>query len=91
MNTLASILDKIFSDPALRSHYQEAKVLTMYHQTVGKKIAQISHPKSFYQGVLIVKVSSAAWRNELNLMRLQIRDSLNADLRENLVKKIVFR
>ncbi len=91
MNALSSILDKIFSDPVLRSHYVEAKVLTVYPLTVGEKIARISQAKSFYQGVLIVKVSSAAWRNELNMMSLQIRDSLNRDLRETLVNKIVFR
>lgn len=91
MHTLANILDKIFSDPALRTHYQEAKVLTMYPQTVGEEIARISRAQSFHQGVLIVKVSSAAWRNELNLMRLQIKESLNSDLHEKLVKKIVFR
>ncbi|KAA3619829.1 MAG: DUF721 domain-containing protein [Calditrichaeota bacterium] len=91
MNTLSTILDKIFSDPELRSHYVEARILTLYPQTVGEKIASISYPKSFSQGILVVKVSSAPWRNELNLMTLQIRDALNTELGEYLIKKIIFR
>lgn len=91
MNTLASILDKIFSDPMLKSYYVEAKVLTIYPEAVGERIASISKAVSFQNGILVVRVKSAAWRNELNLMTLQIKDILNKDLGENLINKIIFR
>ncbi|KAA3656820.1 MAG: DUF721 domain-containing protein [Calditrichaeota bacterium] len=91
MNTLSSILEKIFSDPTLRSHYVEAKILTLYPRAVGKKIAGISKAVSFSNGILVVRVSSAAWRNELNLMTLQIREILNKELGEQKINKIIFR
>ena len=91
MDTLAKILKNIFSEPELYAHYLEAKILTMYPKSVGEKIAQVSTAQSFRDGILYVKVNSASWRNELNLMSLQIKDAINKDLGEQLINKVVFR
>ncbi|MDQ7051734.1 MAG: DUF721 domain-containing protein [candidate division KSB1 bacterium] len=91
MRPLAQILERIFSDPKLKSHFIEGAVSGIWKQAVGERIARVASPVSFDNGTLYVRVSSAAWRNELHMMQQQMIDSLNAKLGRNEIERIIFR
>jgi predicted nucleic acid-binding Zn ribbon protein len=63
---------------------------TFWEREVGEAIATRAQPASFRAGVLAVRVSSAAWMQELQFMKEEIRERLNARLGEDLVRDIYF-
>lgn len=42
-------------------------------------------------GSLFIEVISSVWRQELFYQKLTIRDRINSELKENIVKEIIFR
>ena len=59
-------------------------------EIVGERIAQISEADRIENGVLIVKVSSPVWRNELVFMKSSLINSVNEALAKTVVKDIKF-
>lgn len=91
MKKLSFELDRIFKDPELKNYMYKGMVLSVWQQAVGKQIAEITQPQVFNNGTLYVKVQSAAWRNELSMMRNMIKDKINELLEQKIVISIVFR
>ncbi len=91
MRPLSYILERIFSDPKLKSHFIEGAISGVWNRAVGERIASVASPVSFDNGTLYVRVRSATWRNELHLMQQQIIDHVNEQLGRNEVERIVFR
>ena len=91
MKQISHILDKIFRDPQLRPHFIEGAIATRWPRVVGQPIASVAKPVKYENGVLIVKVVSAPWRNELSMMSQDIIDKLNDSFGRREVERIVFR
>lgn len=91
MQALAQVINKIFSDPELKAFYDESKVITKFSSIVGKRIAEVTEPYAYKNGVLFVKVLSAPWRHQLTMMSVRIQEQLNHELGGIKVSKIVFR
>ena len=91
MKQLANVLDRLFKDPELKNHMYKGMVVSVWEKAVGKKIAGICQPTGFENGTLYVKVQSAAWRNELTMMRTTIKDKINELLGLPIVRSIIFR
>jgi predicted nucleic acid-binding Zn ribbon protein len=66
-------------------------VLTAWEKIVGEKIAAVTQAQRFDNGVLIVGVRTAPWRNELTMRRHEIREKINTSFGEKIVKDIRFR
>lgn len=66
-------------------------VLTAWERIVGEKIAAVTQAQRFDNGVLIVGVRTAPWRNELTMRRHEIMDRINNTFGEKIVKDIRFR
>lgn len=91
MKSLGNILETIFRDPELREQFLASLITTSWSRAVGKQIAEISEPLYFKDGRLFVKVKSAAWRQELSMMRQEIIERINRNIERNVVNEIVFR
>lgn len=91
MKQLSNVLDRIFKNPELKNYLFKGMVLSVWQEAVGQQIASVTKPQSFDNGTLYVKVQSAAWRNELSMMRNMIKDKINNLLDGQIVKNIVFR
>ena len=91
MKQLSNVLDRIFKDPELKNSMYKGMVLSVWVEAVGQQIASIAQPQLYKNGTLYVKVQSAAWRNELSMMRNMIKDKINKLLDGQIVKNIVFR
>ena len=75
-------------DPDKRLHVY--RLWTFWEREVGEAIAARAQPASYRAGVLAVRVSSAAWMQELQFMKEEIRERLNARLGADLVRDIYF-
>ena len=91
MKSLSSVFDRIFNDPSLRPHFVGGVLVSNWAKIVGPQIAEISKPIFFKEGALHVRVESAAWRNQLNMLRFDIIKKANTITGRNDVTQIVFR
>lgn len=64
MESVRTGLRQIMSD-LLRARPAEEAVIMAWPLVCGKEVAARSHPVSFSEGTLIVEVSDATWRNQL--------------------------
>jgi predicted nucleic acid-binding Zn ribbon protein len=83
---LHRLLQRIDPDKRLEVY----RLWTFWDREVGEAIAARARPASYRAGVLAVRVSSAAWMQELQFMKEEIRERLNARLGEELVRDIYF-
>jgi predicted nucleic acid-binding Zn ribbon protein len=81
---LQRVLQRIDPDQRMKAY----RIWTFWRDEVGAAIAARAEPAGFRAGVLSVRVSSAAWMQELQFMKENIRERLNARLGENLVRDI---
>ena len=69
---------------------ERARVVADWEELVGPHIAGVARPVRVRGETLYVAVESAAWRNELSLMRPQLLRKLNAGRSEGRIERIMF-
>ena len=85
---LADALTSYFKQAGLTKRVQQAGIIEEWAELVGPQIAAVTAPESVTpDGLLRVRVASAAWANELSLMSPRILARLNAG-RTGRVKQI---
>jgi predicted nucleic acid-binding Zn ribbon protein len=85
---LADALASYFKQAGLTKRVQQAGIVEQWAELVGPQIAAVTAPDSVTpDGVLRVRVATAAWANELSLMSPKILARLNAG-RSGRVKEI---
>ena len=85
---LAEALASYLQKQGLVKRMQQAGIVEDWATLVGPQIAAVTAPESVTQdGVLRVRVATAAWANELSLMTPRILARLN-DGRQGRVKEI---
>ena len=87
-STLADALTSYLKRSGFAKRIQQAGVIEAWPQLVGPQIAAVTAPESVTpDGVLRVRVTTAAWANELSLMTPRILARVN-DGRQGRVKEI---
>src|SRR5215216_4381371 len=85
---LSEALTTYFKQAGLTKRVQQAGIIEEWATLVGPQIATVTAPESITpDGVLRVRVATAAWANELSLMSPRILARLNAG-RSGRVKEI---
>lgn len=69
---------------------ERARVIADWTELVGPHIADVARPVRIRGSTLFVAVESAAWRNELSLMRPQLMRKINAGRSEGRIERILF-
>ncbi len=75
----------------LEKNLDDFQVITSWPEIVGEQIAKVAQAQRMENGVLFVSVSTAPWRTELSMKRIEIMEKINAALGKNVVKEIRFR
>jgi predicted nucleic acid-binding Zn ribbon protein len=85
---LAEALASYLKQSGFSKRFQQAEVVEIWPELVGPQIAAVTAPESVTpDGVLRVRVATAAWANELSLMTPRILARINAG-RTGRVKQI---
>jgi predicted nucleic acid-binding Zn ribbon protein len=85
---LADALASYLKQSGFAKRLQQAGIIESWAELVGPQIAAVTAPESVTpDGVLRVRVATAAWANELSLMSPRILARLNAG-RQGRVKEI---
>ncbi len=88
---IASLLDSVFTGKPVQKRLREIKVWQVWEEAVGSQIASKARPAGIGNGILVVKVASSPWMQQLSLMKPDIIHQLNMMAGEPLVTDIIFK
>lgn len=66
------------------------KALNIWNEIVGDTVAKNAQPDRVEHGVIIVKVSSPTWRQELYFQKKEIIQKINNTIGKNVIRDIRF-
>jgi len=87
---IGEVLGGLFRSLGIDSKLHEYDAVTRWNEIVGEHVAHAAMAESITRGVLVVRVASSAWRNELLFRKSEIIDKLNAAIGKNVVKDIKY-
>jgi predicted nucleic acid-binding Zn ribbon protein len=90
MIQLNKILRTVLKNAGLEKGVTQNTALIIWDSVVGKKIAEQTNPEKVKYGVLTVKASTPAWRQELLFKKQDILKKLNKKLGSKVIKDIRF-
>jgi len=64
--------------------------LNIWNEVVGETVAKNTLPERVEHGIIIVKVSSPTWRQELFFQKNEIIKKINKNIGKNVIKDIRF-
>lgn len=88
MERLRGLLNKGLKELNAESVIEAGRVFALWSEIVGPGIAAKALPRTLRQGVLFVEVSSAAWANELNLLKPKIMKAIEQKLGAGRVRDV---
>lgn len=89
--SLAEALRSYISEMRMERKLKEVDVVQSWEEALGKTISKYTRNIYLSNGILFVEVSSPVVKNELLMMREDIRKRLNDLAGEEMITKIVFK
>ena len=88
---LGDVLQEVIDELGVRKEIDEARVIETWASVAGDKINEVTESAWMKDSTLYIKITSAAWRQELHMNRRKWRERLNGEFESDLVKEINFR
>ena len=88
---LGDVLQDVIDRLGMRDKIDEARVVETWATIAGDRVNAVTEWVWMKGDTLFVKISSAAWRQELHMNRRAWRDRLNDALGREIVGEIMFR
>ncbi len=88
---VTDLLSTVFQGTPTAQRLKEGVIWQVWQSVVGPQIASRAKPAAIRNGVLTVVVASAPWLQQLNFLKSEIQNKLNAALGEQLVKDIFLK
>ena len=89
--SIGSLLGEVLDDRGYRQKIDEARAVDAWPRVAVAGAVRATESAWMRNGVLTVKLRSAAWRHSLHLQREAWRQKLNDHLGREVVREIVFR
>ncbi len=89
--TVGEIITELLKQEKLDVALDEQRAIALWPEIVGSGVNSYTVGRSVRGGVMTVRISSAALRNELMLNRASIISRINEALGREIIKEIVFR
>ena len=90
MEHIGGTLKKLIKKEGLENEINQQKAMDLWGEVVGKKIKENTEPIEVQFGVMIVKVKSSVWKQELQFQKDDIIESLNRKLIKTKIKDLRF-
>lgn len=88
---LSEAISAYLKEMQMEKKLQEIHVINTWEELAGKAIARRTKSVRFHQGVLYINLTSSVVRNELLMIREALKEKINSQTGEELVKDIVLR
>ncbi len=90
MQSLKIAIDSMLKRFGIDKAIAQNKALNIWNEIVGDTVAKNTQPDRVEHGVIIVKVSSPTWRQELYFQKKEIIQKLNNTIGKNVIRDIRF-
>lgn len=88
---LGQVLRQYIEENKLQHKLSEVDIIASWEELMGKTVASYTEDLKISNGTLFVKTSSPMLRNELMMMKEEIRKRLNEKAGVELIRQIIFR
>ncbi len=88
MQSLKQAISSLLKSAGIDQPIEQNKALIIWGDVVGESIASNTEAKEVKHGILIVKVSTSVWRNEIAMRKREILKKLNTELGSTAIKNI---
>ncbi|MGV8096277.1 MAG: DUF721 domain-containing protein [Mangrovibacterium sp.] len=88
---LSDLIRGYINENNLERKLTEIDIISSWEELLGKTVAHYTHELRISNGTLFVKISSPVVRNELLMMKEEIRKRLNERAGKEIIKQIVFK
>jgi predicted nucleic acid-binding Zn ribbon protein len=88
---IGELVGKLLGKYRQVSDHKLTKLWDIWEDAVGELIAENTRPAAFKGHMLIVYVNSSTWMQQLQFLKKDIIENVNAALGENVVEEIKFR
>jgi len=89
--SLSEALREYIREMKIERKLMEVDAVQSWEKLLGKTISRYTKNIYLSKGILYVEISSSVVKNELLMMREEIRKKLNEQAGDELVKKIIFK
>lgn len=89
--SVGDVLQKLIEDWGLKDRMERARIIEAWAILAGPHINAVTEDVRVYDRKLYVHLTSAPWRNELHLRRMEWCKRLNEELGEAKIQEIIFR
>ena len=83
-------LDNLIKSLGLEKSIKRHRSVILWEQKIDEKLKNKTKAVSFKNGKLFIEVFSSSLRNELIYIREDIKDKINIELGESVIKQIIF-
>ena len=89
--SLSDVLRDYIRENRIERKLKEVDIVQSWEQLLGKTIARYTRNIFISNKILYVDISSAVAKNELIMMREEIRNRINEQAGEEMITKIIFK
>jgi len=91
IQSIGEVIREYLKGTGFEKKLKEVDVVQSWEELLGKTIATYTNDIALKNKILYVKISSPVVKNELFMMREEIRRKLNEKAGEEMVSKIIFK
>ncbi len=88
--SLGEALEGLTANLGIGSKLREYDAVIRWDEIVGAHIARVATAEKIAKGVLVVRVATSTWRNELQMRKHELAAKINLVLKADIVKDIKF-
>ncbi|PTN06802.1 DUF721 domain-containing protein [Mangrovibacterium marinum] len=88
---ISEVLKQYVEQNRLQSKLSEVDIVTSWERLMGKTVASYTEDIRITSGTLFIKLRSPILKNELIMMREQIKKHLNDEAGAEVIRQIVFQ
>ena len=88
-STIGELISELIRVYGLQEGMQLERIRSVWGRALSPSIIQRTRSLSFNKGVLTAYMNSAVVRNELQLIREEIRLELNKELKEEMIRELI--
>ena len=89
--SIGAVIKQLLKNQKLEGRLQELDVLNFCEEVLGKNLMKYISDITFRKGKLMIKVESAAVRNELSYQKSEIQKKINENAANEIVKEIILK
>jgi len=89
--TLSEVIREYVREMKMEGKLKEADIVNSWKSLMGNTIARYTSNIYISKGILFVEINSSVVKNELIMLREEIRQRLNESAGEEVIEKIVFK